>query len=168
MVTFIRGSIVVVVGALLLALPMVSGAVLVRFHNQTYTCYQVNCSDSNPNGEPACKNVPNEADISYIIGAKTLTDTDISINRAVEICVPSNVSVQKTLFNTTGWTWNSWACYNIPELQRTDVNQPLSVQTIYNKETTDARVQREVCFPAVTQDCPDFFTKGTCPTPPNK
>ena len=165
MVTFIRGSIVVIVGALLLALPMVSGAVLVRFHNQTYTCYQADCSASNPNGAPACKNVPNNVDISYII-SKTYTDADINVNRAVELCVPSNVSINK-VYDTTGA--NSWACYNIPELQRTDANQPASVQTIYNTETTAARVQREICFPANTVNCP-LNSSGTpvCPPAPSK
>jgi hypothetical protein len=173
MVILLRGSMVVVVGALLLALPVMSGALPALFYNGS-TLYKLDCSASNPSGAPACRNVPYVTDISYKFGeapydSKVFTDADINVNRGVWIRVPNNYSVlYKNMDGNLTAPVNAIVCYNIPVLQRDDVNQPMTNANKYVTETSAARDDLQFCVEAVVQDCPFDSTAGknVCPAAP--
>ena len=175
MLIVIRGTMVVLIGALLLALPVMSGALPPAFFNGT-TVYKADCTASNPNGAPACPNVPYQADISYKFGPNSkstancpggvCTDADININRGVFIHVPNNFSVKSGL---QGWISpadrNVIVCYNIPLAQRDLVNQVIDIKNKYITHQATATEDQQFCVYGNLQDCPDFATKGTCPAP---
>ena len=176
MVIVLRASMVVIIGALLLALPVMSGALPPAFFNGT-TVYFVDCTVSNPNGAPDCKNVPYQADISYKFGpnAKSTqqcpggvcTDANININKGVWLHVPNNFSVKN---GPAGWVTaesNAIVCWNIPELQRAIAAQAMTNDNVFIEETSHAQQQLQFCIPGHVQDCPlDSTGKHVCPTPP--
>ena len=178
MVTVLRASMVVVIGALLLALPVMSGAIPAIFNNGT-TVYLVDCTVSNPNGAPACKNVPYQVDISYKFGSNAkstqqcpggvCTDANINVNRGIWLHVPNNYSVKSTLkgYLPSSVETNALVCWNIPELQRSVANQAMTNDNVFVNETSHAQQQLQFCIPGFVQDCPlDSTGKAVCPKSP--